>query len=113
MTSSPIIYVGVGQEYDDIVKFDKKTFLENVFESKDIDVPSYSEIKEPETEPEPQQPEPEPESGDSDDPFDGIETDDINDYADMYDVPPPETDDEAKKLATKIKKWIQDGRPKP
>ena len=23
------------------------------------------------------------------------------------------TDDEAKKLATKIKKWIQDGRPKP
>ena len=66
---------------------------------------------EPEPEPEPQQPE--PESGDSDDPFDGIETDDINDYADMYDVPPPETDDEAKKLATKIKKWIQDGRPKP
>ena len=98
-----------------IVKFDKKTFLENVFESKDIDVPSLSEIKQPppEPEPEPQQPEPEPESGDSDDPFDGIETDDINDYADMYDVPPPETDDEAKKLATKIKKWIQDGRPKP
>ena len=120
VTSSPIIYVGVGQEYDDIVKFDKKTFLENVFESKDIDVPSLSEIKQPqqpEPEPEPQQPEPEPEpvpeSGDSDDPFDGIETDDINDYADMYDVPPPETDDEAKKLATKIKKWIQDGRPKP
>ena len=66
----------------------------------------------PEKQPQPQ-PEPEPESGDTDDPFDGIETDDINDYADMYDVPPPETDDEAKKLATKIKKWIQDGRPKP
>ncbi|CAI8191689.1 MAG: Uncharacterised protein [Candidatus Nitrosopelagicus brevis] len=31
----------------------------------------------------------------------------------MYDVPPPETDGEAKNLATKIKKWIQDGRPKP
>ena len=31
----------------------------------------------------------------------------------MYDTPPPETDDEAKKLAAKIKKWIQDGRPKP
>ena len=39
VTSSPIIYVGVGQEYDDIVKFNKQTFLENVFESTDIDVP--------------------------------------------------------------------------
>ena len=45
VTSSPIIYVGVGQEYDDIVKFSKQTFLENVFESTDIDVPSLSEIK--------------------------------------------------------------------
>ena len=26
--------------------------------------------------------------------------------------PPPETDDQAKRLATQIKKWIQDGRPK-
>jgi len=126
VTSSPIIYVGVGQEYDDIIKFNKKTFLENVFESSDIDVPSLAEIKqpepepvveqpEPEPEPEPEpvveQPEPEPEEGD--DPFEGIETDDINDYADLYDVPPPETDDAAKKLAMKIKKWIQDGRPKP
>ena len=56
VTSSPIIYVGVGQEYDDIVNFDKKTFLENVFESKDIDVSSFSE---PQPEPQPQ-PEPEP-----------------------------------------------------
>jgi fused signal recognition particle receptor len=31
----------------------------------------------------------------------------------LYDVPPPETDAQAKKLATQIKKWIQDGRPKP
>ena len=56
VTSSPIIYVGVGQEYDDIVKFNKKTFLENVFESTDIDVQSLSEIKksEPQPEPEPQ-----------------------------------------------------------
>ncbi len=106
VTSSPIIYVGVGQEYDDIVKFDKP-------EPESEPEPQQPE-PEPEPEPEPQQPQqPEPESGDSDDPFDGIETDDINDYADMYDVPPPETDDEAKKLATKIKKWIQDGRPKP
>ena len=198
VTSSPIIYVGVGQEYDDIVKFSKQTFLENVFESTDIDVPSLSEIKkpqpepepvveepepqpepvveepepesepqpepepepqsepvveepepepepqpepvveEPEPEPEPQpepepepqpepvveepEPEPEPESvveepepepEDDADPFEGIETDDINNYADLYDVPPPETDNEAKKLANQIRKWIQDGRPKP
>ena len=138
VTSSPIIYVGVGQEYDDIVKFSKQTFLENVFESTDIDVPSLSEIKKPQPEPEPvvEEPEPEPESKpepvveepepepepeskpepepeDDADPFEGIETDDINNYADLYDVPPPETDNEAKKLANQIKKWIQDGRPKP
>ena len=110
VTSSPIIYVGVGQEYDDIVKFNKQTFLENVFESTDIDVPSLSEIKKPQPQPEPQ---PEPEPDDDTDPFDGIETDDINNYADLYDIPPPETDTEAKNLANKIKKWIQDGRPKP
>ena len=110
VTSSPIIYVGIGQEYDDIVKFDKKIFLENVFESVEIDVPPFSKIKQPE----PEQPEPEqPESENDDDPFEGIETDDINNYADLYDVPPPENDSEAKNLATKIKKWIQDGRPKP
>ena len=146
VTSSPIIYVGVGQEYDDIVKFSKKTFLENVFESTDIDVPSLSEIKKPEPEPEPEpvveepepepepkpepvveeperepepkpepepEPEPKPEPEDDADPFEGIETDDINNYADLYDVPPPETDNEAKKLANQIRKWIQDGRPKP
>ena len=128
VTSSPIIYVGVGQEYDDIVKFSKQTFLENVFESTDIDVPSLSEIKKPQPEPEPESKpepvvedpepepvveEPEPEPEDDADPFEGIETDDINNYADLYDVPPPETDNEAKKLANQIRKWIQDGRPKP
>ena len=141
VTSSPIIYVGVGQEYDDIVKFSKQTFLENVFETTDIDVPSFSEIKKPQPEPEPQpepvveepepepepvveepepepvveepEPQPQPEPEDDADPFEGIETDDINNYADLYDVPPPETDNEAKKLANQIRKWIQDGRPKP
>ena len=69
---------------------------------------------EPEPQPQPQpEPEPEPEPEDDKDPFEGIETDDINNYADLYDVPPPETDNEAKKLANQIKKWIQDGRPKP
>ena len=74
-------------------------------------------VEEPEPEPEPvveePEPQPQPEPEDDADPFEGIETDDINNYADLYDVPPPETDNEAKKLANQIKKWIQDGRPKP
>ena len=71
--------------------------------------------KEPTPEPEPEptpEPEPEPEPG-GDDPFEGIETDDINEYADLYDVPPPENDNQAKELASKIKKWISNGRPNP
>ena len=60
-------------------------------------------------EPEPVQ-EPEPETS-NDDPFVGIETEDINNYADLFDTPPPENDNEAKKLAEKIRKWISDGRP--
>ncbi len=31
----------------------------------------------------------------------------------MYDLPPPENDEEAFELAQKIKKWIENGRPKP
>ena len=138
MTSTPVMYVGVGQEYGDLKPFSKETFLETVFgkieksESLDAKI-SESLSKEPEVveepvkeepEPEPEvveepvkeEPEPEPEvveESSSDDPFDGIETDDINNYADLYDVPPPETDDQAKQMASKIRKWISQGRPKP
>ena len=31
----------------------------------------------------------------------------------LFDVPPPENDSQAHQLASKIKKWISDGRPKP
>ena len=31
----------------------------------------------------------------------------------MYDIPPPESDVEAKTMASEIKKWISQGRPKP
>ena len=31
----------------------------------------------------------------------------------MYDVPPPENDDEAFEMADKIRKWVASGRPKP
>lgn len=48
----------------------------------------------------------------SDDPFEGIDTEDINRYVDLFDVPPPENDTQAKELAAKIKKWINHGRPK-
>ena len=43
----------------------------------------------------------------------GINSADINKYADLYDEPPPENDQQAKELSAKIKKWISDGRPKP
>ena len=130
VTSTPVLYVGVGQEYDDLKKFDKKTFLETVFGSVDeIDTtPStFLEEKQPEPEPEPvveevkqpepvveevKQPEPEPEVS-SDDPFAGIETDDINTFADWYDATPPENDQQAVAMAKQIKKWIGNGRPKP
>ena len=125
MTATPVMYVGVGQEYGDLKPFSKETFLETVFgkieKSSTLDAKiSESLSKEPEPEvveePVKEEPEPEPEvieESSSDDPFDGIETDDINNYADMYDVPPPETDDQAKQMASKIRKWISQGRPKP
>ncbi|KFM21838.1 signal recognition particle-docking protein FtsY [Marine Group I thaumarchaeote SCGC AAA799-B03] len=31
----------------------------------------------------------------------------------MFDVPPPENDDEAFKLGKKIRQWIKDGKPEP
>ena len=31
----------------------------------------------------------------------------------MFDVPPPDNDDEAFKLGQKIRRWIKDGKPEP
>ena len=172
ITSTPILYLGVGQEYKDLKPFDKDSFLESLFgaqeplpeihltqkekSSKQADerLPSGTEkasivsqepeieIKvepkpepkiepkpEPKIEPKPEpkiEPKPEPkiepkpelkaksvEEIQDDDPFAGITTNDIEKYSDLYDVPPPETDDEARNLASKIKQWISNGRPKP
>ncbi|HJU14040.1 MAG TPA: signal recognition particle-docking protein FtsY [Candidatus Nitrosotalea sp.] len=205
ITSTPILYLGVGQEYKDLKPFDKESFLESLFGAQEPmpeirvqqreapqqrEVPAKveasaakpepkaeprpelklevkaeprpepkveakPEIKpepkveikpEPKVEPEPKpepkpeikpQPRPEPkvetrpepkpaakaevkpeqkprpEEADSEDPFAGIATKDIEKYSDLYDVPPPETDDEARKLASKLRKWISEGRPKP
>lgn len=129
VTSTPVIYVGVGQEYDDLKAFDKELFLETIFGKIDqTEIPSVQENKtepvekEVQAEPESQVPEPvqaseiskeieKPES--TDDPFAGLDSKDINLYAEWYDQPPPENDQQAKELSIKIKKWIADGKPKP
>lgn len=133
VTSTPILYLGTGQEYDDLTKFDKDAFLETVFgdveQTQEISEQQISQIDIPPKEEkeiqEKMEPEPEvntieqdlqtkkPEEKTSDDPFEGIETKDIDNYADWYDVPPPETDEQARKLAIKIREWISSGRPKP
>jgi fused signal recognition particle receptor len=166
ITSSPILYLGVGQEYKDLQPFDKGAFLESLFGSKDISAEilvqpmKTSEQKmmqkellvnqktgksekpeqkfvEPEMKPLtpeldakvasiPPKPEPKVElkqeikqekvteiTTDSDDPFAGISTKDIEKYSDLFDIPPPETDNEAIRLANQIRKWVSDGRPKP
>ena len=143
VTSTPVLYVGVGQEYPDLKPFDKEIFLETVFGSlDDVDLkkestvepttepePTPEPIVEPTTEPEPTpepivEPTPEPEpiveptveptpEVSSDDPFDGINDDDIATYSDLFDEPPPENDNEASKLGKKIREWIENGRLKP
>lgn len=164
ITSKPVLYVGVGQEYADLKPFDKDLFLQTVFgkdalqksetepilqpeqkppepkpelkpQSKQEQRPSepipesMPELKaepKPEVKPQPKQepkppehkpqpkpqaePKPEPKTKD---PFEGIRDEDISRYADWYDIPPPETDDDAFDLAQKIRKWIESGRPKP
>jgi fused signal recognition particle receptor len=123
VTSTPILYVGIGQEYEDLKKFSKDEFLETVFEN--VENVQVTETKEEplleqtsETRPEPQtesQPEEKvAEEFQSDsDPFEGIGSEDINKFADMYGEAPPENDSQARELAKKIRKWVSDGRPNP
>ena len=181
VTSTPVMYVGVGQEYKDLKPFSKETFLETVFgkiektpapeqnkdssdaetrkeaevtekvedldaETRKEEIESSSEVTEKpeESDAETRKEETEsssevaektedssethkenespseiaekPEESDAEtskDPFEGIESDDINKYADMYDVSPPETDEQAEQMASQIRGWISNGRPKP
>jgi fused signal recognition particle receptor len=182
VTSTPILYLGVGQEYKDLKPFDKDSFLESLFGAEEISIlqpeikipqtpipvqheniekPKIIEVKqelEPELKPElkleqvkpiqtekfeekieqrvepkeipksigKEQLKPKPETKskpemkqekiqveDEGDPFAGIATKDIEKFSDLYDVSPPENDNEASDLAAKIKKWISQGRPKP
>ena len=112
ITSTPVLYLGVGQEYPDLKPFDKETFLETVFGSL-----SGVNIKEISSEPNPT-PEPNPTLGPqtdsfTSDPFAGITDTDIFNYSELHNISPPENDDEAIKLGTKIRDWIKHGRPKP
>ena len=110
VTSTPVLYLGTGQEYSDLKSFDKDIFLETVFGSLNdvtIEKTDVSKLTTPEPEPTP-----EPEVL-SDDPFDGIKDDEIAKYSDLFDVPPPESDSEAVKLGNKIRQWIKDDKPNP
>jgi len=116
VTSTPVLYLGTGQEYSDLKPFDKNIFLETVFGSLDdvkIEQTDVSKLKseptpEPQSTPEPQ-PTSEPELT-SDDPFEGITDNEITTYSDLFDISPPETDAEAIKMGKKIRDWIKDGK---
>jgi len=97
VTSTPVLFVGVGQEYPDLKPFDKTSFLETVFGSLD-DVTLKNE------------PTPEPHS---DDPFEGIKDGDITTYSELFNVSPPENDNDAFNLGNKIREWIKNGKLKP
>ena len=141
VTKKPVICVGTGQGYDDLELFSKEAFLERVFgkpepvaepQPEPVAEPQPEPVAEPQPEPvaEPQpepvaepQPEPvaEPQSESvaepeikesSSDPFEGIKTEDIEDFAELFDTPSPSSDKEAFEMTKKIRKWIIDGRPK-
>jgi len=129
VTKKPVMYVGTGQGYDDLELFNKETFLETVFGKRKVELEPIAEpepvlepIAEPEPVPEPiAEPEPvpepiaEPESEmkeSTSDPFEGIKTEDIENFAELFDIPPPSNDREAFEMTKKIRKWIADGRPK-
>ncbi len=110
VTSTPVIYVGTGQEYSDLKPFDKETFLETVFgSSSDVDTKKIEPTPEPILE---STPEPTTESS-SVDPFEGISDDDITTFSDLFDIPSPENDSEAIQLGNKIREWIKHDKLEP
>jgi len=143
ITSTPILYLGVGQEYKDLKIFDKDTFLESILgleesiqtqtakiETQEQDSVTNMEKIEQEVKQEPKvilatpeikaETKQEPKSTskqdlqtmDQKDPFENLSTKDIEKYSKLFDIRPPENDKEAMELATKIRKWISQGRSK-
>ena len=109
MTSKPILFLGVGQEYPDLKPFQKGVFLETVFgDTSRVDQEILSRIPKVRSSPTDDAAE---QTVSSEDPFDGISDDDIAEYSEIYDIPPPDTDAEAQKLASSIRQWISKGRP--
>jgi len=117
VTNTPVLYVGVGQEYPDLKPFNKETFLKTVFETETIEPtiskpePTVEELEPVVKETETIVEETETVSS-NDDPFEGIKTKDIDEYVEMFEERPPENDSQAQELSLKIKKWISDGKPK-
>lgn len=143
ITSTPILYLGVGQEYKDLKIFDKDTFLESILgqeesiqkqtaemETQEQEIVTNMEEIEQEVKLEPKvilttqeikaEAKHEPEytskqdlqTMDQKDPFENLSTKDIEKYSKLFDIRPPENDKEAMELASKIRKWISQGRPK-
>ena len=146
ITSTPILYLGVGQEYKDLKIFDKDAFLESILgleesiqiqtakietqlkPQKQDNVTNMEKIEqevkqEPkvilatpeikvETKQEPKSTSKQDQTMDQKDPFENLSTKDIEKYSKLFDIKPPENDKEAMELATKIRKWISQGRPK-
>ncbi|MGI0002751.1 MAG: signal recognition particle-docking protein FtsY [Nitrosopumilaceae archaeon] len=147
ITSTPILYLGVGQEYKDLKVFDKEAFLESIFgleetiQSQTVsietqvkpkgDIVTNTENIEQDVKQESKitPPTPEikseaklelgvtlkqdlPQTMDQKDSFENLSTRDIEKYSKLFDILPPENDKEAMELATKIRKWISQGRPK-
>ncbi len=129
VTSTPILYLGVGQEYKDLAVFDKESFLDSIFGSEETPIEQIqkSEIKSEDSE---QNRSHHKEKLDEvvitennfsqksssqavndKDPFSGIQTNDIQKYSQLFDAPQPENDTEAIELASKIREWVLKGRP--
>ena len=123
VTSTPVMYIGLGQEYGDLAPFEKNTFLNSVFEispgenkpvleiPKTPETPETKKTKNVETSAQKTKPKPEESKNNDTDPFDGISDEDIKTYSDLYDEAPPENDDDAVRIAGKIREWIEKDRP--
>ena len=144
ITSTPILYLGVGQEYKDLKIFDKEAFVESIFGLEEMTQTDKTETQlkpqediitniekveqeinqkakvvldtpEIKTETKPQlksQLKQDSQTMDQKDPFENISTKDIEEYSKFFGISPPEDDKEAKELASKIRIWIIQGRPK-
>lgn len=127
LTSTPVLYVGTGQDYPDLRPFDKETFLNAVFGSlEDVDMGgkphAETTMQEAETVPEASKVPSQTETDTAvhaetdaehalEDPFEGIRDEDIRAYTELFDIPPPENNEQATMVGNHIRSWIKQGRP--